>query len=144
MKLFQKATFNNEDKKYFIKVLKSTEKDFKKYENLFDFRSPLLKRQEFNKIQKRVFRDLVKKYGLNCQLKLHQDCSKLKKFNIDHIIPLATNELNKKLRKMRPQNGKKVPAQSFGSNHPKNLILACSRCNAYKKHRIIIPKNLNI
>src|SRR3989338_9763554 len=129
-----------EDKNYFFKVLMASSKGFIKYKDLFDFRNPLIKRREFNSIQKKIFHDLVKKYGLNCQLKLHQDCSKMKKFNVDHVIPLATNELNKKIRKMRSKDGKKVPAQSFGSNNPKNLILACSRCNAYKKHRIMIPR----
>ncbi|OGY52363.1 MAG: hypothetical protein A3J65_00615 [Candidatus Buchananbacteria bacterium RIFCSPHIGHO2_02_FULL_45_11b] len=133
-----------EDKNYFFKVLMASSKGFIKYKDLFDFRNPLIKRREFNSIQKKIFHDLVKKYGLNCQLKLHQDCSKMKKFNVDHVIPLATNELNKKIRKMRSKDGKKVPAQSFGSNNPKNLILACSRCNAYKKHRIMIPRGFKI
>jgi hypothetical protein len=33
--------------------------------------------------------------------------------------------------------GVKVEPQSFGSNHPRNLTLACRRCNGFKKHRIL-------
>jgi hypothetical protein len=33
-----------------------------------------------------------------------------------------------------------VPAQNFGSNHPRNITLACKRCNSFKKHRLIIPR----
>ena len=135
-----------EDEKYFIDLLAKGDKDlfYKKYFRLFDFRSPFLKRQEFNKKRSDIFKKLVKRDGLKCQLSLHPDCSKLKKFDIDHIIPLSTNELNKKLRNIKPSKGKKVPSQSFGSNDESNLILACSRCNAYKKHRIIISNNFKI
>jgi 5-methylcytosine-specific restriction endonuclease McrA len=38
--------------------------------------------------------------------------------------------------------GEKVLAQSFGSNHPNNLILACERCNNYKKHRFLSREQL--
>jgi len=109
----------------------------KEFTKLFDFRDPKIKRSEFNKIKKDLIRTLLKKYGRNCQLKLHKDCSFIKKFDVDHYIPLSTNELNKKLRGLRPTKGKKVPSQSFGSNDIANLRIACSRCNSFKKHRII-------
>jgi len=131
------------DYNYFVRLLAKGDRHLfeKKYKYLFDFRDPKIKRKEFNFIRKKVFSDLVKRYGLVCRLKLHPDCSKIKKFDVDHIIPLSTNELNKKLRNMKPQLGKKVSTQSFGSNHPYNLTLACSRCNAFKKHKILtIPK----
>lgn len=136
----------SEDEKYFINLLAGGDKElfYDRYYKLFDFRSPFLKRQEFNKKRNDIFKELVKKNGLKCQLKLHSDCSKFKKFDVDHVIPLSTNELNKKLRKILPAKGKKVPSQSFGSNDESNLILACSRCNAYKKHRIIIPKEFKL
>lgn len=135
-----------EDEKYFINLLAGGDKDlfYNKYYKLFDFRNPFLKRQEFNKKRNDILKKLTKRVSFKCQLSLHPDCSKLKKFDIDHIIPLATNELNKKLRKIKSTKGKKVPSQSFGSNDESNLILACSRCNAYKKHRIIIPDNFKI
>lgn len=55
---------------------------------------------------------------------------------LDHFIPLSSNTLNKLLRKLWAKPGRKVPTQSFGSNHPDNLVLACQRCNAYKKQRV--------
>ena len=90
-----------------------------------------------NKIKKKVLKGLVERYGEECQLKIHPDCSKDKIFEPDHIIPLSTNELNKKLRHLERTSDEKVPAQSFGSNHHKNLVLACSRCNAYNKHKFL-------
>jgi len=131
-----------EDKKFFINLLTNgDENQFdKKYKDCFDFRDPKIKRKEFNLIRNKVFKQLLSKYGKRCRLKIHPDCSKINKFDIDHFIPLSTNELNKKLRKMKPANGRKVPAQSFGSNNIKNLIIACSRCSAFKKHRIIAAR----
>jgi len=64
-------------------------------------------------------------------------------FAIDHIIPLSTNKLNKELRKVKPLPGRKVLTQSFGSNHINNLILACSKCNGYKKHRLLTKDEIN-
>ena len=84
-----------------------------------------------------MLKELIKKYGENCQLQIHHECSVVRKFEPDHLIPLSTNELNKKLRNMKRTSSGKVPAQSFGSNHPKNLILSCSRCNAHKKHKFL-------
>jgi hypothetical protein len=109
----------------------------KKYHKMFDFRDPKIKRDEFNKIRNDIFKKLVSEYGKKCQLNIHKDCSKEKVFDVDHYIPISTNELNKKLRGMKPQNGKKVPAQSFGSNDISNLRIACKRCNAFKKHKIL-------
>lgn len=128
-----------EDREFFAQLLcngdvEKLDENFREY---FDFRHPAIKRWEFNKTRKKVLRELIEKYGEECQLKIHPDCSKIKKFEPDHIIPLSTNELNKKLRNMELTSTEKVPAQSFGSNHPNNLILACSRCNAFKKHRFL-------
>ena len=109
-----------------------------KFQRLFDFRDPRTKRSEFSKIRNDLFKSLLNKYGEVCQLKLCADCSVIRKFDVDHYIPLSTNELNKKLRGLKPKDGKKVPSQSFGSNDISNLRIACSRCNAYKKHRIIL------
>lgn len=128
-----------EDYKFFLNLLSNgKDKLFnKKFKDYFDFRDPKIKRKEFNVIRNRTFEELKKKYGLKCQLKIHLYCSKIKKFDIDHFIPLSTNELNKKIRHMIGKPGHKVPAQSFGSNNIKNLLIACSRCNSYKKHRIM-------
>lgn len=128
-----------EDKQFFIDLLadgngQKFDTDFREY---FDFEHHALKRWRFNKIRKKVLKELIEKYGENCQLKIHPECSKIRKFEPDHLIPLYTNELNKKIRHMERTSSEKVPGQSFGSNHPRNLVLACSRCNAYKKHRIL-------
>lgn len=108
-----------------------------KFQKLFDFRDPKIKRFEFNKLRNDLFRKLLDKHGEICQLRLCADCCVVKRFDIDHYIPLSTNELNKKLRGLKPKDGKKVPSQSFGSNDIANLRIACKRCNAFKKHRII-------
>lgn len=128
-----------EDKKFLADFLANGDEgkfdnEFKDY---FDFRDPKIKRKEFNLIRNDVFKKLVSQYGKECQLQIHPDCSKINKFDIDHYIPLSTNELNKKLRNIKRTDFHKVPAQSFGSNNIKNLIIACSRCNAFKKHRIL-------
>jgi len=128
-----------EDKRFFIDLLADGDENKfdKKYPALFDFRDPKIKRREFNKIRNEVYKKLSARCGEKCQLECHPDCSKINKFHIDHRIPLSTNELNKKLRNMKRVDWRKVPAQSFGSNDIENLIIACSRCNAYKKHRIM-------
>ena len=130
-----------EDREFFANLLTGgdVEKLDEEFSDCFDFRHPAVKRWEFNKERKKILKELMFKYDGKCQLKIHPDCSKDGKFEPDHIIPLSTNELNKKLRHMERTSAEKVPAQSFGSNHPKNLILACKRCNAFKKHRIILP-----
>lgn len=107
--------------------------------HLFDFRDPAEKRKEFNCMRKQVFKSLVVIYGLTCQLNCHADCTGTAS-EVDHLIPLSSNVLNKKLRNIRGASGKKTPAQSFGSNHQDNFVLACSRCNAFKKHRLPTQK----
>jgi len=130
-----------EDREFFANFLAGGDKKRleEEFSECFDFRHPAIKRWEFNKVRKKMLVELTQKYGGKCQLRIHPDCSKDGKFEPDHIIPLSTNELNKKLRHMARTSGEKVPAQSFGSNHSKNLILTCKRCNAYKKHRLIKP-----
>src|SRR3989344_9240106 len=88
-----------EDKKFFVDLLAGgDEKRFEsEFSNFFDFRQPAIKRREFNKTRKQVLKDLLKKNGEVCQLHLHPDCSKVKIWAPDHIIPLSSNELNKKL-----------------------------------------------
>ncbi|MFA4941135.1 MAG: HNH endonuclease signature motif containing protein [Patescibacteria group bacterium] len=110
----------------------------KKFLKMFDFRSPFIKRKEFNLIRNKIFKELVAKYDKKCQLKIHPDCSKEEKFDVDHYIPLSTNQLNKSLRGLKPKVGKKIASQSFGSNNISNLRIACKRCNSFKKHKILI------
>lgn len=142
IKMFQAKELNfqyPEDKKFFIDLLANGDegKFDKEFRDLFDFRDPEVKRKEFKSIRNSVFEKLISQYGKKCQLRIHPDCSNVDKFDIDHYIPLSSNELNKKLRNMKRTDIHKVPAQSFGSNDVRNLIIACSRCNAYKKHRIV-------
>lgn len=108
---------------------------------LFDFRDPREKRREFGRIRHEVFAELIARLGSRCELACHPDCAGMAE-EVDHLVPLASNALNKELRGMKSHGGKKVPAQSFGSNNLKNLVLACKRCNAYKKHRLPEPEQL--
>lgn len=128
-----------EDREYFANLLANgdVEKLDRDFSELFDFEHPAIKREKFNKIKKKVLKELIEKYGSECQLKIHEDCSKELIFEPDHIIPLSSNELNKKLRGMIRISSEKVERQSFGSNNMKNMVLACKRCNAFKKHKFL-------
>lgn len=123
-----------EDYDYFEKLLQESG-GVNVWSHIFDMREPDTKRREFGKIRNKVFTILCDKNGPTCQLKCHEDCSNVPD-EVDHLVPLETNVLNKKLRGMRGLNGKKVPSISYGSNHTDNLVLACKRCNAFKKHRL--------
>ena len=101
-----------------------------------DPRDPSLKRKEFNKIRNQIYAELKEAEGEKCQLR-YECCDEGSGFDVDHIFPLSSNVLNKMLRNMTPPEGKKVPAQSIGSNNRVNLILACKKCNGHKKHRLI-------
>lgn len=57
-----------EDQKFFQELLCDEREDLSKYESLFDFRPPILKRQEFNRIMKQVRLQLENLYGRVCQL----------------------------------------------------------------------------
>lgn len=133
-----------EDKSFFIKLLGAgSEEEFDLgCSKLFDFREPAAKRAEFNSKRKDLYRLITSQRENRCQLKLLPDCEVDKNLVLDHMIPLSSNELNKKLRNMKAPEGKKVPSQSFGSNHPDNLLLACTKCNNHKKHRIGLIKVL--
>lgn len=132
-----------EDREFFANLL--ADGDAKRLENEFsehfDFRHQAIKRWEFNKTKKKLLAGLILTHGGKCQLHIHPDCSKEEIWEPDHIVPLATNELNKKLRHIARVSSEKVAAQDFGSNHIKNLTLACKRCNSFKKHRLIIPRS---
>ncbi|PHN07818.1 hypothetical protein [Flavilitoribacter nigricans] len=127
-----------EDQIYFEKLLIETDHPLSilHFTSLFDFRDPALKRKAFSRIRNSVFSTLVEEFGLVCMLQL-EGCAAESGFAVDHLIPLSTNKLNKELRTIVPPKGKKVPAQSFGSNHIDNLIIACNKCNGHKKHRLL-------
>lgn len=106
------------------------------FENMFDFRIPNIKRKEFNKIRNQRLEKLKHQHGLKCMLNL--ECCDLESGTaVDHLIPISSNKLNKELRDLKAEKGKKVKTQSFGSNHIDNLIIACSNCNNRKKHRML-------
>ena len=123
---------NIEDEQYFAELLEVIG-GLEANRRLFDFRDPGNKRREFNRARDSVFSALVKAHGDSCQLCCHEDCAGVAS-QVDHLIPLASNTLNKSLRAMKGKEGKKTPPQSFGSNDISNLVLACARCNAFKKN----------
>jgi 5-methylcytosine-specific restriction endonuclease McrA len=109
---------------------------------LFDFRSADVKRKEFNRLRNNLFIKLAENSKSRCCIQFPDICDSNSNLVIDHIIPLASNHLNKTLRMIRPTSSNKVPSQSFGSNHLENLILACEKCNSHKKHRILTKEQL--
>jgi 5-methylcytosine-specific restriction endonuclease McrA len=128
-----------EDKQFFADLLTDGDVNLLEhaYSDLFDFRHHAIKRWEFGKVRKKILQDLIEKHHGVCQLGIHPQCSSESRLEPDHIIPLASNVLNKKLRKLPAPKGMKVLSQNFGSNHPRNLTLACRKCNGLKKHRIL-------
>lgn len=71
------------------------------------------------------------------QPEIEGDCDIRSGVEVDHLIPLSSNKLNKELPKLPPLKGRKVSSQSLGSNNFLNLILACKQCNSRKKHRLL-------
>jgi 5-methylcytosine-specific restriction endonuclease McrA len=122
-----------EDKQYFAKKLSdgSIERLEKYYANQFDFRNPVIKRKEFNAHRNELMHILRKRSDGICEI-----CRKSIGTEIDHIVPLSTNVLNKNLRNLstRVIDGvrRKAPSESYGSNHISNLQLACKICNRKK------------
>ena len=133
--------FNHPEYDQFFRELLCEEgEDLSKYISLFDLREPAsVKRRELNaRRYEQAWKELEARYGRMCQLQCVESCEIDNPTAIDHVIPLSSNELNKKLRKAKPLvAGKKVPTESFGSNDISNLVLACARCNSNKKHRFL-------
>jgi hypothetical protein len=132
-----------EDKKYFEKLLlieNSVPVDV--FPTLFDFRSPIIKRKEFNSLRDSLLSRLIEHYGCKCMLNL-DGCNIQSGIAVDHLIPLSSNKLNKEIRNLSAEKGRKVKTQSFGSNHINNLVIACNNCNNSKKHRILSSDKMN-
>ena len=125
--------FNYVEDQFWFEVLL---KEFPRRHLLFDFRNPIEKRNEYRQIRKNILAEKIKEHGIICQLSYQGVCDLSSGITLDHVIPLSSNILNKALRGMKTNKGKKVPSESYGSNHPHNLILACMACNAHKKHRM--------
>lgn len=130
-----------EDEVFFRSLLG---KPFSLYKTLFDFKSPSIKREEYLKQREKLLDILHKRDKGVCQLQLNDRCTHDKEITIDHVIPLSSNILNKQIRHIARTTYKKVPSQSFGSNHIHNLILACANCNKHKKHRFLDKEKMSV
>lgn len=127
-----------DDEQFFASLLSEGNKEALRAEFMhkFDFREPSLKRAVFDKLKRLVMEEMAQEGRTKCELHLVADCDS-QNLVLDHIIPLSSNELNKHLRRMTAPQGKKVPAQSIGANHRENFLVACAKCNNFKKHRFI-------
>jgi len=132
-----------EDKKYFVDLIAGGDELLfnEKFTHLFDFRDSKIKRDEFNRLIKQLKPQILKRDKI-CRLKLNDGCLIDERFEIDHVIPLLTNKLNKELRNMKPEPNCKVVSQSFGLNHIDNLVLACHNCNGFKKHKLLRKEDI--
>lgn len=126
-----------ENKDFFVKLFNTTESLIDQFGDYFDFREVDVKRKEFNLDRKGLLEEIVKERGLKCELGISKNCDLASGIQIDHFIPLSTNELNKKLRNATHEIGRKVTSASYGSNNKENLLLACKNCNYLKKHRFV-------
>jgi 5-methylcytosine-specific restriction endonuclease McrA len=125
------------DYDYFKSLLaQDSDANFEPYLCLFDNRPLIIKRKEFNSKKRKYYEALKLLFGERCFLR-YKTCDLSSGFCIDHLIPLSTNQLNKEIRNLKPAPGKKVQSQSLGSNNPNNLIIACNKCNAHKKHKLL-------
>ncbi len=134
----EKAFEYPDDEQFFASLLAGGNKEELRAEFIrrFDFREPSLKRAVFDRLKRLVMEEMVQEGRTKCELHLVADCDS-QNLVLDHIIPLSSNELNKHLRKMTAPQRKKVPAQSFGANDRENFLVACAKCNNFKKHRFI-------
>jgi hypothetical protein len=125
-----------EDRAFFEALLCDETHILDQYQDLFDFRPASVKRGEFNSMRNKIKTELIRQHGNQCMVN-YPICDIQSGIEIDHLIPLSTNQLNKSLRNISAQKGKKVVTQSFGSNHSTNFLVVCSKCNNHKKHRIL-------
>ena len=138
----QEAHFRDEqEKQFFTELLCSGEKNIDDYSYLFDFREPKDKRSEFNRRRDKILKFLIAAEGMHCILH-YGNCDLKSGYNVDHIIPLSTNIINKHIRKIPAEKGKKVKTESYGSNDIYNLGIACQNCNFVKKHRFLTKEEM--
>jgi 5-methylcytosine-specific restriction endonuclease McrA len=128
---------HEEDRLFFSDLLCGNGESVDKYYQLFDFRPPSEKRKEFNRLRGRLLEQLITLCGRSCLLGYEGLCDLDSGIAVDHLIPLSSNKLNKEIRHLEAETGKKVATQSFGSNNIENLIVACCNCNNHKKHRFL-------
>jgi hypothetical protein len=79
-----------EDKQWFDLLLQGVENR----ENLFDFRDPQIKREEYNLIKHQLKLAKIAKIGKVCELHIAGVCDLSSGLVLDHLIPLSSNELN--------------------------------------------------
>ena len=126
-----------EDERFFIGLLCRPGESIDNYTVFFDFGDPKEKRREYRRIRDRLLDEYLARFGRVCHLRRPRvSCSPEGDLEIDHVIPLMANQLNKRLRRITSEPGRKVPQQSFGSNDRANLVLACRACNANKKNSL--------
>lgn len=133
---------HEEDRIFFCKLLCTEGEEIEHYAELFDFRDADYKRKEFNNNRNLILKRLVNIYGRRCLLGYTDKCDINSGIAVDHLIPLSSNKLNKQLRKLDHEPGKKVKAQSIGSNNFYNLILACNKCNGHKHDGFLNPEKI--
>ena len=131
-----------EDLDYFLKRFGALEKEAARIAPYFDRRPAVVKRREFNAICAQTKAELLQRYGPTCMLGYPGRCDPASGWEVDHLIPLQSNVLNKQLRRIQRVPPKKVPSRSYGSNKPCNLIIACRRCNGHKKNRFLEKEHL--
>lgn len=106
-----------EDRTLFEGLLCDENESLAGYADLFDFRPATEKRRECSRLVKTVLPKLKRQRGEVCMLQYAPDCDASSGLTIDHLIPLATNVLNKSLRGVtgrRLPDGRwiKAPSQS--------------------------------
>lgn len=136
-----------QDRAYFEQLLCEPDETIEDYADLFDLdRSPNAKRFEFARLSGRRLQELRELLGDVCQLTYAPGCDPRSGLVVDHLIPLSSNKLNKESRHIPTsrQDGKlrEAPTQSFGSNQPRNLVLACTSCNSLKQNRFLERQKL--
>ena len=126
---------HDDDYSFFQELLCGPGEELTEYSCLFDSRPVHEKRLEYRRSRRALLHQLHQSHGDICQLQISNACTGRGE-TIDHIIPLSSNKRNKARRVPAPP-GRKVPTQSIGSNHLRNLVLACTSCNNHKKHRLL-------
>ena len=134
---------DEQEKQFFMELLCSDQDSINDFGYLFDFREPKDKRSEFNRKRSRILAFLIDTEGANCILHFG-NCDLKSGYNIDHIIPISTNIINKHVHKMPAEKGKKVKTESYGSNDIYNLRIACQNCNLEKKHRFLTREEMKV
>jgi hypothetical protein len=112
------------------------------YADLFDFGPIRAKRSAFASIRTARLNELVDRFGSICMLQFAPDYNVASGLCLNHLIPLSSNKLTKELlgaTTFRDADGnfRKALTESFGSNAPRILVLACMNCNSFKQSKFL-------